>query len=105
MTVLSMKPPVILPVLTGAAVLALSLGGCGSSKPKSVVILNTERVELAIQQSIDAQRHVRAQVTCPAGVHQRKGLTFHCTVESRFGTTTFVVRQDDDKGNVSYAAR
>jgi hypothetical protein len=83
----------------------LALAGCGGSGQDATVILNTKRVELAIKQSVLQQRRVRAEVDCPSGVHQGKGLTFLCTATTRRGSTTFVVRQPDDKGHVTYAAR
>lgn len=83
-----------------AAVALVGLAGCGSS---DVVILNTETVERAIEQSVLTQRHLRANVTCPSGVHQQKGLTFNCTALLPHGArTTFRVTQTDDKGHVTY---
>lgn len=79
--------------------------GCGDEPKQSApVILDTKRVERAIEQSILAERRVTADVDCPAGVQQRRGLTFRCVATTKAGTTTFVVRQQDDKGNVTYAA-
>jgi hypothetical protein len=93
------------PVLAAAAALVL-LSGCGSDDPKEVVILNTERVERAIEDSIQSKRHLEAHVSCPSGVHQQKSLQFECTAElERGGTTTFDVTQTDDKGHVTYVGR
>ncbi len=77
--------------------------GCGSSNPPT--ILNTEKVERAIEQSTLTQRRKRVNVTCPSGVHQVKGLTFTCTAVFKGGTTQFVVTELDGLGNVHYAAR
>jgi hypothetical protein len=69
----------------------------------SPLILNTEKVELSIQQSILAKRHVRAEVSCPSGVHQHSGLTFYCQATFPNGAVTrFRVRQVNDTGGVSY---
>ncbi len=68
------------------------------------VILNTEHVERAIEHSSLAQRNKRVRVTCPSGVHQKKGLTFLCTAVYRGGHTPFVVTQLDDLGHVHYEA-
>jgi hypothetical protein len=87
-------------------VLALATGACGGDDdPEEVVILDTKRVERAIEQSILEQRDLKADVDCPSGVHQGKGLTFNCVATTKDGRTTFVVQQKDDEGNVEYAAQ
>ncbi len=80
--------------------------GCGDdTQQPAPVILDTKRVERAIEQSILTERKVTADVDCPAGVRQAKGLTFRCVATTRGGVTAaFVVHQKDDKGNVTYAA-
>jgi hypothetical protein len=89
----------------------VGIGGCGSTSKDSVtvssspVILDTGKVERAIEQSILTQRHIRAKASCPSGILQRKGLTFPCLVTYPGGKATFVVNQLDDKGNVHYAAQ
>ena len=87
-------------VLVGPSLL---VAACGTSNPPT--ILNTEKVERAIEQSTLAQRHKRVNVTCPSGVRQVKGLTFACTAVFRGGTTRFVVTELDGAGNVHYEAR
>jgi hypothetical protein len=82
---------------------SLLITACGSSKPAT--ILNTEKVERAIEQSTLTQRQTRVNVTCPSGVHQLKGLTFACTAVFKGGTTRFVVAELDALGNVHYVAR
>jgi hypothetical protein len=91
----------------GAALaFGLVLGGCGGATKTvtvSPLILNTERVELSIQQSILAKRHVRAEVSCPSGVHQHRGLTFYCQATFPSGAVTrFRVKQVNNAGGVSY---
>jgi hypothetical protein len=81
---------------------SLAVTACGSSS--SPTILNTEKVERAIEQSILAQRGLRAQVSCPSGVHQKKGSTFLCTAVVKGGGTRFVVTQLDGAGHVHYEA-
>ncbi|MEA2450592.1 MAG: hypothetical protein QOG63_2524 [Thermoleophilaceae bacterium] len=81
----------------------LATAGCGS--PASPNILNTERVERAIESSSLAQRGQHVQVSCPAGVHQTKGLVFYCTAASGPRSTRFTVTQLDWAGQVHFEAR
>ena len=92
------------PTLAGILVVAgLALTACGSSEPPT--ILNTEKVERAIEQSSFSQRGVDARVSCPSGVHQKKDLVFSCTAVVGRASTRFVVTEVDDTGNVHYEAR
>jgi hypothetical protein len=90
--------------LAAGAVVAVSLAltACGSSG--SAVILDTEKVERAIERSSLAQRGKHAQVSCPSGVHQKKGLAFDCTAVVGRGSTRFVVTELDGSGHVHYEA-
>ncbi|HYI35326.1 MAG TPA: hypothetical protein VEX39_01870 [Thermoleophilaceae bacterium] len=91
-----------------AALLAgAGLTACGGSAdaPAAPTILNTERVERAIERSTLAQRDRRVQVSCPAGVHQKKGLTFSCTTLGQRRSTRFAVTELNDAGRVHYEAR
>ena len=81
----------------------LAVAGCGGSD--SPTILDTEKVERAIEHSSLTQRGTDAQVTCPSGVHQKAGLTFSCTALVRNDETRFVVTQLDGSGRVHYEAR
>ena len=108
-------------VAVPAAVLAAVcvLGACGGSgHPASSTsstaaaakaparMLNTKRVALAIEQSVQQQRNRKVSVTCPASVVQRKGVSFQCTATSKAtGSTKFDVTQTNDQGFVTYAAR
>jgi hypothetical protein len=85
----------------GAATLAAT--GCGSSA--SPTILDTEKVERAIELSSLAQRGQRAQVSCPSGVHQKKGSVFSCTAVVGRRSTRFVVTELDGSGHVHYEGR
>jgi hypothetical protein len=91
--------------LVAGVVVAASLAvtGCGSSG--SPTILNTEKVERAIEHSSLAQRGKRAQVSCPSGVHQKKGLVFSCTAVVGRDSTRFAVSQLDASGHLHYEAR
>ena len=91
--------------LVAAALLVagLALSACGSSPAPT--ILNTEKVERAIEQSSLAQRGVHAQVSCPSGVHQQAALMFSCTAVVKSDATRFVVTQLDGSGHVHYEAR
>jgi hypothetical protein len=82
---------------------ALAVTGCGSAE--SPTILNTEKVERAIEHSSLAQRGAHAQVSCPSGVHQKKGVGFSCTAVVKRNSTRFVVTQLDGAGQVHYEAR
>ena len=94
------------PSLTVALVAAgLALTACGGSSDAAPTILNTEKVERAIERSSLVQRGKRADVSCPSGVHQKKGLEFACTAVVKGNSTRFVVNQVDGAGNVHYAAR
>ena len=87
----------------GALVAApLAITACGSSE--SPTILNTEKVERAIERSSLEQRGKRPRVSCPSGVHQKKGLTFSCTAVVGRRSTRFVVTQLDGAGRVRYEA-
>jgi hypothetical protein len=92
-----------------AAILATSLAvsACGGAmiRSKSATILNTEKIERAIQRSAMAQRSEHAIVSCPSGVHQKQGVTFSCTATVGRSSTQFVVTQLDGSGDVHYAAR
>ena len=91
-------------LVAGALVVgALTVSGCGSSE--SPTILNTEKVERAIEHSSLAQRGAHAQVSCPSGVHQKKGVGFSCTAVVNGDSTRFAVTQLDGAGQVHYAAR
>ncbi len=90
-----------------AAVLGASLGvsACGAATAVSPTILNTEKVERAIEHSALTERRVRANVSCPSGVHQKQGLVFSCTAVVGRTTTQFVVTEINGTGNVDYVAR
>ena len=92
--------------LIAGSLIAASLGvtACGSDS-KSPTILNTEKVERAIERSSLDQRKKHAQVNCPSGVHQKKGLEFSCTAVVKRNSTRFVVTQLDGSGQVHYEAR
>jgi Domain of unknown function (DUF4333) len=71
----------------------------------TATVLNTEKIERAIEQGIFTQRRQHAQVSCPSGVHQKKGLVFSCTAVVGQSSTRFAVTQLDGSGHVHYAAR
>jgi hypothetical protein len=76
-----------------------ALSACGSDRPR---ILDTERIERAIQDTILQKRHLRAQVSCPSGTEQRKGVVFTCIATYPRGQNPFVVTVDTDAGAVHY---
>jgi hypothetical protein len=70
-----------------------------------LVALNTGKVQEAIQASILAQRNLTAQVRCPSGVLQQKGLKFRCTAKVAGKAYPFEVVETDGNGNVKYVGR
>jgi hypothetical protein len=86
-----------------AVAACLAVTACGSAE--SPTILNTEKIERAIEHSSWAQRGRRAHVSCPSGVHQQKGLVFFCTATVGSTSTGFVVTELDGAGRVHYQAR
>jgi Domain of unknown function (DUF4333) len=92
-----MRAPAL--ILIVVALAAAGLTGCGSSRPK---ILDTERIERAIERSVLEKRHLRTTVSCPSGIEQKKGLRFRCIATYKGGRTPFEVKQDDAKGSVHY---
>jgi hypothetical protein len=93
---------------TAAGILVVGVlsatAGCGGSSD-APTILDTEKVERAIEGSSLAQRGQVAHVTCPSGVHQTKGLVFACTARVGTVSTRFDVTQLDASGRVRYVAR
>jgi hypothetical protein len=84
---------------------SLTVAACGKEDTKTATILNTEKVERAIEHSVLAQRAKKATVSCPSGVHQKQGITFSCTATVKRVDTKFVVTQQDGAGRVRYEAR
>ena len=74
--------------------------------------LNTNTIAVAIEASIEQEKHIKARVTCPEDVLQKQGLTFSCiaTTYSLISGkkvpihTTFTVTQRNDLGNVYYSS-
>lgn len=89
--------------LAGAAAMALVavIAGLwnGTSNP---VILDTERVELAIQASILTQRHLHSSVSCPVNIEQRQGVRFYCQATVGRRAYPVLVSQVDDRGHVTF---
>ena len=91
--------------LMAGTLVAAGFAATGCGKSEDPTILNTEKVERAIERSSLDQRNVNARVSCPSGVHQEKGLAFSCTAVVKRATTRFVVTQLDDAGHVRYEGR
>lgn len=85
-----------------AVLVALAAAGCGSSSSAKPKILDTERVERAIEQSILQKRGIHAMVSCPSGIERKKGTKFRCSASYKGRITPFLVTEDDDKGSVHY---
>jgi hypothetical protein len=67
------------------------------------VILNTERVERAIETAILQQRHLRSNVSCPVNIVQRQGLVFLCQADVGGRRFPVTVTEADGKGHVTFA--
>jgi hypothetical protein len=83
---------------------ATAVSGCaigGSSPPR---ILNTERIERAIEQAAWTNRSIRTAVTCPAGEPQKAHWSFNCTAAFAKGFATFTVTELDGAGHVHFAS-
>lgn len=94
------------PAVAVSLALGLLLSGCGDDEPAMQRILDTERVERAIERSVDEQRSVEVDVSCPSGVPQKANWEFTCTATDRKGKTTpFAVKETDGDGHVHYEAR
>lgn len=92
-------------LLLASVLVTASVAFTACGKSEAPTILNTEKVERAIERSSLVQRGKRANVTCPSGVHQKKGLEFACTAVVKGKSTRFAVTQVDGSGNVHYEAR
>jgi hypothetical protein len=87
-----------------AAGLTLTACGGSSTSPAAPTILNTEKIERAIEHSALVQRNERAAVSCPSGVHQKQGIVFSCTALVGRTSTQFIVTELNGSGDVHYAA-
>jgi hypothetical protein len=85
-----------------SAVSAVIGAGCSESRP---IVLNTEKIERAIERSSMAQRGKDADVSCPSGVVQEKGSVFSCSAVVGHQTARFTVKQLDGAGHVRYVGR
>ncbi len=72
-----------------------------------LVALNIEKVEQAIAKSIASQRHLSANVTCPAEVLQKAGIVFtcHAVLSGNPKQYPFLVTQTDNHGHVRYVGQ
>jgi len=99
-----MQLPAARSLIAGVLVPAsLMLAACGGSQ--SPTMLNTEKVERAIEHSSLAQRGAHARASCPSGIQQKKGSTFSCTAVAKGVSTRFAVTQIDGAGRVRYEGR
>jgi Domain of unknown function (DUF4333) len=71
---------------------------------RPLVVLDTAKVEHAIEASILDQRRVRAMVSCPSEVLQQAGVRFRCTARIDGGARgyPFVVSETDNAGHLRY---
>ena len=93
----------LLAFIVGAGVMALVALAAGLwNGTKYPVILNTDKVERAIESSIQTQRHLDSTVSCPVNIIQKAGVTFICqaTVQGRLFPVD--VTEVDGNGHVTY---
>jgi hypothetical protein len=90
--------------LTGVIAAGLMMFGCGARAP-AARLLDTARIERAIERSSLTQRGERPLVSCPSGVRERAGLVFTCIATVGRASTRFVVTELDGAGRVHYVAR
>jgi Domain of unknown function (DUF4333) len=70
-----------------------------------LVALDIAKVERAIEQSIDSQKHLSATATCPSEVIQKAGVVFTCTATVDGKPYPFEVTETDSDGHVRYVGR
>jgi hypothetical protein len=89
--------------IAGAGAMALVAVAAGLwNSTSSPVILNTERVERAIESSILQQRHLTSSVSCPVNIVQKSGVVFTCQATVHGRLFPVVVSQTDSSGHVTY---
>jgi hypothetical protein len=74
-------------------------------RPARTPVLDSAKVESAIEHTIEAKTHKQATVQCPSGIPRQSGLPFICTATTAGGATDFRVDQSDSDGHVTYRAR
>ncbi len=74
---------------------------------RAVVLLDIPKVETALRESIAAQKHLAAAVTCPAYVLQEEGLVFTCTAAVKGQATIYpyAVTEVTGTGKVRFIGR
>lgn len=93
----------VLAFAAGAGVMALVALAAGLWRhTTSPVILNTERVERAIESSIAVQRHFASSVSCPVNIVQQGGVVFTCQAAVRGRTYPVVVTETDSNEHVTF---
>jgi hypothetical protein len=75
------------------------------SNSNPLVILNTERLQRSIVDSIQSQRGLRSQVRCPTHVLQKAGVVFRCEATVRRRRYPFAVTEVDGRGHVRYVGQ
>ena len=94
---------VLLAFIAGAGVMALVALAAGLWNGRtSPVILNTDRVERAIETSIHQQRHLSSSVSCPVNIIQKSGVVFTCQATVGRRVFSVIVTETDSSGHVTY---
>jgi Domain of unknown function (DUF4333) len=96
-------PWLVVAFLAGAGLMALVAVAAGLwNGTSSPIILNTNRVEQAIQNSISSQRHLASTVICPVNIVQKAGVVFDCQATVGGRVYRVVVTETDNSGHVTY---
>jgi hypothetical protein len=77
-------------------------GGVSYSNNTPLNILNSHRIEVAIQEAVHTQKHVKTTATCPATILEAKGLQFTCTAKIKKGIASFRVTETNNTGHVNF---
>lgn len=81
-----------------------SSGKVRYSNATPLTVLDSVKIERAIEASVTRQRHLRSVATCPPEVLQQAGIVFRCsvTVAGSGQVYPFRVRETDGAGDVQY---
>jgi Domain of unknown function (DUF4333) len=92
------KGNTMLAALALAVLTSVGVCACGSGSH----LLKVAEIERAVQRTIATERGLRANVTCPARVPQRRGDVFTCTATLDVGSYPVSVTQTNASGRVRY---
>lgn len=95
-----MKPRRLVPVPAAALLVALALGGCGTTK------LKTDKVEAVVEKGLKKQQRYRTvDVKCPREVELKAMSSFDCPFTADELKATVKVTQQDAQGNIRWQVK